>query len=102
VGTVLEPLPALIILTPALLPIQHALNFDPTHFGLVVVMNLMIGMLHPPMGLLLFVVSAVGRIPILQVAWEILPFLGWALAVLLLVSFFPGLATWLPTLIVGP
>jgi tripartite ATP-independent transporter DctM subunit len=102
VGTVLEPLPALIILTPALLPVQQSLGLDPTHFGLVLVMNLMIGMLHPPMGLLLFVVAAVGRIPILAVAWEILPFLAWALTVLLLVSLFPGLALWLPTAIVGP
>jgi tripartite ATP-independent transporter DctM subunit len=102
VGTVLEPLPALIILTPALLPVQQALGLDPTHFGLIVVMNLMIGMLHPPLGLLLFVVSAVGRIPIVSVAWEILPFLAWAIVVLLLVSFVPGLATFLPNLIVGP
>ncbi len=101
-GTVLEPLPALIIATPALLPLQQALGIDPIHFGLIVVMNLMIGMLHPPMGLLVFVTAAVGRIPVTQVAWEVIPFLLWAIAVLLLVSYIPGLALWLPALVIGP
>lgn len=100
-GTVLEPLPALIIATPALLPLQTALGIDPIHFGLIVVMNLMIGMLHPPMGLLVFVTAAVGKIPVTAVAWEVIPFLLWAIAVLLLVSFFPSLALWLPSILTG-
>jgi tripartite ATP-independent transporter DctM subunit len=100
-GTILEPLPAMIIATPALLPLQHALGLDPTFFGLIIVLNLMIGMLHPPMGLLLFVVAGVGKIPILSIAVSILPFLAWALVVLTLCTAFPPLATWLPNLVVG-
>ncbi len=100
-GTILEPLPAMIIATPALLPLQHAIGADPTFFGLIIVLNLMTGMLHPPMGLLLFVVAGVGKIPILSIAIGILPFMAWAVAVLTLVTAFPALATWLPNLVVG-
>ena len=51
---------------------------------------------------LIFVTAAVGRIPVTQVAWEVIPFLLWAIAVLLLVSYIPGLALWLPALVIGP
>ncbi|UFN47364.1 TRAP transporter large permease [Roseomonas sp. OT10] len=96
VGMILEPLPALVMFVPTLLPIQAQLGLDPVHFAMVVIMNLMIGMLHPPIGLLIFVTSAVGRVPIWPVAMEALPFLGWSLAVLGLITLFPALVTWLP------
>ena len=96
VGSLLEPLPAMVIFLPALLPIGHQLGIDPIHFGATVVINLMIGLLHPPVGLLMFVVSSVGKLKITEVAWETLPFLGWALTVLVLVIVFPGITTWLP------
>lgn len=62
----------------------------------MVVLNLMIGLMHPPIGLLLFVVSSVGRIRIAPVMWQILPFLTWAIVVLILTIVFPPLTTWLP------
>lgn len=96
VGMILEPLPALVMFVPTLLPIQQQLGIDPIHFATVVIVNLMIGMLHPPVGLLVFVTSAVGRVPLWSVAVEVLPFLGWSLVVLALISAFPGLVTWLP------
>jgi len=95
VGLVLEPLPAMVIFLPALLPMAAELGIDPIHFGAVVVVNLMIGLLHPPIGLLLFVVCSIDRLPFLPVAREVLPFLGWAIVVLILIIFFPSLTTWL-------
>jgi tripartite ATP-independent transporter DctM subunit len=96
VGSILEPLPAMVIFLPALIPIGQQLGIDPIHFGAVVVVNLMIGLLHPPVGLLLFVVSSVGNCKITKVAWEALPFLAWSLIVLVLIIVFPALTTWLP------
>lgn len=98
VGMLLEPLPALVMFVPTLLPIQVQLGIDPIHFATVVVVNLMIGMLHPPVGLLIFVTAAVGRVDLWAVALETLPFLAWALFVLVLISAVPGLVTWLPNL----
>ncbi|PZQ83051.1 MAG: hypothetical protein DI549_09175 [Ancylobacter novellus] len=95
IGLVLEPLPAMVIFLPALLPLAAELGIDPIHFGAVVVVNLMIGLLHPPIGLLLFVVCSVDRIPFLPVAREVLPFLAWSIVVLVLLIFFPPLTTWL-------
>lgn len=95
VGLVLEPLPAMVIFLPALLPLAGELGLDPIHFGAVVVVNLMIGLLHPPIGLLLFVVCSIDRLPFLSVAREVLPFLAWSIAVLVLMIFFPALSTWL-------
>lgn len=96
VGMILEPLPALVMFVPTLLPIQAQLGLDPIHFAVVVIVNLMIGMLHPPVGLLVFVTSAVGRVPLWEVAREVLPFLAWSLVVLALICIFPALVTFLP------
>jgi tripartite ATP-independent transporter DctM subunit len=98
IGCVLEPLPAMIIFLPALLPLGHSLGLDPIHFGCVLVFNLMIGLIHPPIGMLIYVVSAVGNLEPTEVAKEGLPFLGWALCVLFLITVFPTLTTWLPGL----
>jgi len=87
-----------VMFVPTLLPIQAALGIDPIHFATVVIINLMIGMLHPPVGLLILITAAIGRVRLWSVAMETLPFLGWSLVVLLLVSVFPFLVTWLPNL----
>ncbi|MEO6021574.1 MAG: TRAP transporter large permease [Burkholderiales bacterium] len=96
IGCIIEPLPAMIIFLPTLIPLGHQLGIDPIQFGAVIVLNLMIGLMHPPIGLLLFVVSSVGRIPIGPVMWQSLPFLAWALIVLALAIVFPPITTWLP------
>jgi TRAP-type transport system large permease protein len=96
IGCIVEPLPAMIIFLPVLIPLGAQLGIDPIQFGTVVVLNLMIGLMHPPIGLLLFVVSSVGRIPIGPVMWNVLPFLAWSIAVLVLTIVFPGITTWLP------
>ncbi|MFC3075531.1 TRAP transporter large permease [Shinella pollutisoli] len=91
VGLVLEPLPAMVIFLPALIPIGHELGIDPVHFGATVVINLMIGLITPPVGLLLFVVSSISRVPFVSIAREIMPFLLWALVLLVLTILFPPL-----------
>lgn len=96
IGCIIEPLPAMIIFLPVLIPLGAQLGIDPIQFGAVVVLNLMIGLMHPPIGLLLFVVSSVGKVRITPVMWQVLPFLGWALVVLLLTIVFPPITTWLP------
>ncbi len=99
IGCLLEPLPALIIFVPALIPLGTKLGIDPVHLGLVMVLNLMIGMLTPPVGFLLFVVSAIGNISMGPLIREVFPFIIMALIVLFMVTFYPPIATWLPSLI---
>ncbi len=96
IGCIVEPLPAMIIFLPLLIPLGAQVGIDPIQFGAVVVLNLMIGLMHPPIGLLLFVVSSVGKIRLGPVMWEVLPFLAWAIVVLGLTIVFPPLTIWLP------
>jgi len=96
VGCFMEALAAMLILIPILVPAAMKLGIDPIQFGAVVVLNLMIGLMHPPIGLLLFVVFSVGKIRIGPVMLEILPFLAWSLIVLGLAIAYPPLTTWLP------
>lgn len=96
IGCIVEPLPAMIIFLPLLIPLGAQVGIDPIQFGAVVVLNLMIGLMHPPIGLLLFVVSSVGKIHLGPVMWEVLPFLAWAIVVLALAIVFPPLTIWLP------
>lgn len=96
VGCVLEPLPAMIVFLPALIPVGTALGLDPVHYGAVMVINLMIGMLTPPVGLLLFVVSSIGGVAVWDIAKEVVPFLLWSVVVLAVICLFPGLVMWLP------
>jgi TRAP-type transport system large permease protein len=98
VGKILEPLPAMILFVPTLLPVAAELHLDPTHFAIVVILNLMIGLQTPPIGLLLFVSSAIGKEPMGAIIRQIVPFVLWSLAVLGLIIVFPGIATWLPNL----
>jgi len=97
IGCIVEPLPAMIIFLPLLIPLGAQVGIDPIQFGAVVVLNLMIGLMHPPIGLLLFVVSSVGKLRLAPVMWEVLPFLGWAILVLVLTIVFPPITTWLPS-----
>ncbi|MXQ07342.1 TRAP transporter large permease subunit [Alphaproteobacteria bacterium GH1-50] len=91
-GLFLEPLAALVLVMPILNEIAPAIGMDPVQFGVMVVLNLMIGMITPPVGLCLFIVSAIGRTPLEKVAREVLPMIGLSLLVLLLVAFVPTLS----------
>jgi tripartite ATP-independent transporter DctM subunit len=99
VGCLLEPLPAMIIFFPVLTLVGNKIGLDSIHLGLVMVLNLMIGMLTPPVGFLLFVVSAIGNIPMRPLIYEVFPFLIMALIVLLIATLYPPVATWVPSFI---
>ena len=88
---------AMILLTvPVVFPVAHALKIDPVHLGIMLTLNIETGVVTPPVGLNLFAVSGVSKIPLPQVVKGTIPFFIGDLTVLLLVIFFPGLATWLP------
>ncbi len=101
VGCFMEALAALIVLIPVFMPVIKAVGIDPVHFGLVVVLNLMIGTLTPPVGIVLFVVSRVAKLPFEEVARATAPFLVPLIVVLLLITVFPELVLFLPRVIFG-
>jgi C4-dicarboxylate transporter DctM subunit len=100
-GLFLEPLAALILAMPILNEIFPLLGVDPVQFGVMVVLNLMIGMITPPVGLCLFIVAAISKEPLEKVAVAILPMIGIALVVLLTIAFVPALTLSLPTWLGG-
>ena len=97
----METIAALNILVPVLTPLILYVGIDPLHFGIIMVFNLMIGLLTPPFGMVLFVLNKVSGVPIEKIVKATLPFLIPLLAVLLLITFFPSLVTFLPNLIFG-
>ena len=99
VGCFMETIAAITILTPVLLPLVVKLGVDPVHFGVVMVLNLMLGLLTPPVGMVLYVLSRVAGIPFERCVAATAPFLVPLVAVLLLVTFVPAFSLWLPTLI---
>jgi len=96
VGCFLEPTAAITILVPILLPIARQLGVDPVHFGLVMVLNLMIGLLHPPMGMVLFVLARVAKLSLERTTMAILPWLAPLLVSLILLTYIPAIGLWLP------
>lgn len=101
VGCFMEALAAMIILVPVFMPIIQSVGIDPVHFGLVMTLNLMIGTITPPVGIVLFVVSRVANLPFEVVTKATAPFLIPLIAVLMLITVFPPLVLWLPNLIFG-
>ena len=96
VGCFLEPTAAITILVPILVPICQTLGIDLVHFGLVMVLNLMIGLLHPPMGMVLFVLARVAKLSVERTTMAILPWLVPLLGSLVIITYFPKLVLWLP------
>jgi tripartite ATP-independent transporter DctM subunit len=98
-GTLMDMAALLLILTPILLPVVKAVGVDPVHFGMIMIVNLGIGLVTPPVGSVLFVGSAVGKLPIEQVIKALLPFFGLLIIVLGIITYVPALSLWLPRLI---
>jgi tripartite ATP-independent transporter DctM subunit len=94
VGCFLEPTAAILIAIPVLMPAVQQLGIDPVHFGLIVVLNLMIGLLHPPMGM----VARVARMSLERTTMAILPWLVPLLGSLILITYVPIISLWLPRL----
>ena len=99
VGCFLEPTAAILILVPVLMPVVLQLGIDPVHFGLVMVLNLMIGLLHPPMGMVLFVLARVAGLSIERTTMAILPWLVPLLLSLVLITYVPQISLWLPRML---
>ncbi|PMM42590.1 TRAP transporter large permease [Vibrio splendidus] len=99
VGTFMETLAAIVILTPILLPIVTALGMDPIHFGIVMIVNLAIGFVTPPLGANLFMASQVGNIPIESLSRAIIGWIGALLVALMIITFIPAISLYLPELL---
>ena len=91
-GMVMDTSPAILIVTPILLPIMKTIGVDPIHFGIIMVVNLAIGFVTPPIGVNLFVASSLSGIPVIQIAKKALPFIVYFLLALLLITFIPALS----------
>ena len=98
-GCLLDMAPSILICTPILLPVVVKFGVDPVHFGMIMLLNLGIGLCHPPVGAILFVGCAVGRVTIEQVVREIWPFYAVMFIVLMLVTYIPSISLWLPRLL---
>jgi tripartite ATP-independent transporter DctM subunit len=98
-GMFMEPGAILTLMLPVLIPIARALNLDMVHFGVVLVLNLMIGQVTPPFGVCLFIISDVGKVELGKLYKSILPFIVPLVIVLLMITYIPGVVTWLPNLL---
>ena len=101
-GNFMEPSSVLLIMAPILFPIAIKLGIDPIHLGIIMVVNMEIGMLTPPVGLNLFVTSSITGMPLIEVIKSTLPWLLLMLGFLLMITFIPQISTYLPTLLMGP
>ncbi|MER9334175.1 TRAP transporter large permease [Mesorhizobium sp. M0293] len=97
VGCFLDTIAAITILVPILLPVAAVYGINPVHFGLIMTLNLMIGLLHPPLGMVLFVLSRVAKLSVERTTMAILPWLVPLIVALLLITFIPAITLWLPT-----
>jgi TRAP-type C4-dicarboxylate transport system permease large subunit len=101
-GCFLEPIPLMILTVPIILPVMTALGVDPVHFGIIMSLNMTIGIVHPPVGIGLYVMTNVAKVSYEELVMATLPFLVPLIGCLLLFTFAPALTLWLPGLIMGP
>jgi tripartite ATP-independent transporter DctM subunit len=97
-GTLMDMAPLILIMTPILLPVATSIGVDPVHFGMIMMVNLGMGLITPPVGAVLFVGAAIGKVPIEQVTKALMPFFGAMLFVLGMVTYVPAISLWLPKL----
>lgn len=101
-GMFLEVFSILLIMVPIVLPLLEPLNIDPIHFGVMLVINMELALMSPPVGLNLFVISNISKIPLAQVLRGTMPFFFLMVGLLLVVTYIPVISTWLPDLLMGP
>jgi C4-dicarboxylate transporter, DctM subunit len=97
-GTFLEPIAAMILALPVLIEVIEVIEVDPIHFGTIVVLNIAIGLTTPPVGICLFIASAIGRVSLEAASLAMLPMLAISIAVLMLVTYIPEISLFLPSL----
>ncbi len=100
-GNVMEPSSIVLIMAPILFPVATALGVDPVHFGIIMVVNMEIGMCHPPVGLNLYVASGITKMGISELTVAVLPWLLTMLVFLMMITYLPQLSLWLPHLVFG-
>jgi C4-dicarboxylate transporter DctM subunit len=88
-------------MAPICFPMFERLGVDPVHLGVVMVINIILGLITPPVGLVLSVVGVIGRVDPMELFWEVLPYKVVLILVLLLLTYWPALTVWLPTLVMG-
>lgn len=98
-GCVLEGTTILLVVVPVLIPTAQALGIDMVHFGVMVVVNIMLGLITPPYGLLLFIMTRIAEVPLRELVRDTMPFLYAMIGSLILITFFPSLVLWLPRLL---
>lgn len=97
-GNVMEPSSIVLIMAPILFPVARQLGIDPIHFGILMVVNMEVGMCHPPVGLNLYVASGITRMGITELTVAVAPWLAAMLGFLLVVTYVPAISLWLPAL----
>jgi C4-dicarboxylate transporter DctM subunit len=100
-GNVMEPSSIVLIMAPILFPVAMKLGIDPIHFGILIVVNMEVGMCHPPVGLNLYVASGITKMGISELTVAVMPWLLTMLGFLLLVTYVPAISLWLPNLVYG-
>jgi len=101
-GCFMEGISIMILTIPIFMPLINKIGIDPVHFGVLMTLNLMVGLLTPPVGMVLYAVSAVGRVPLWELAEELKWYIVALMGSLFLITYIPGLVTWIPNLIMGP
>jgi len=99
IGCFLEPIASISILVPVLMPVIVKVGIDPVHFGVMMTLNLMIGLLHPPLGMVLFVLSRVAKLSIERTTMAVMPWLIPLLLSLIAITMIPELTLWLPRVV---
>jgi tripartite ATP-independent transporter DctM subunit len=100
-GTFMETIAALTILTPVLMPVVMGLGIDPVHFGIIMILNLMIGLLTPPVGMVLYVLAGVSKVPFEKISKAVTPYLIILAVTLLIITYVPQISLFLPDLLFG-
>lgn len=100
-GCFMEGIAIMLLTVPIFMPVLAKFGIDPVHFGVVMTLNLMIGLLTPPVGMVLYAVSTIAQVTVVRLAWELVPFMAILVVVLILITYVPELVTWLPTLVLG-
>jgi C4-dicarboxylate transporter DctM subunit len=98
-GNVMEPSSIILIMAPILFPVAIKLGIDPIHFGILITVNMEVGLCHPPVGLNLYVASGIAKMGITELTVAVWPWLATMLAFLVVVTYWPGLSLWLPNLL---
>ena len=98
VGTVLDGIAALIILVPVMMPLLATYQIDPVHFGVIICINLTIGLLTPPVGTGLFIVSSIAKVKFERLVIAVMPFLGMAILILFILTYWEDAVMWIPSL----